>query len=128
MRNRFMRAFAGLLFLFIAPDLGRGSAYWGIQVTLTTSAQNILVLLRAVDSTIPQRPSRVDVQFDPSQFDPANPYSKTVSVGDSSLSSSRKAYSLLPGGTSSYLSATDLVNLYALGNISGLLFNVQVQP
>ena len=114
------------LILSVGPDL-RGAGYWGIQLTLTTSAQSILTLLRAVDASIPQRPSRIDVQFDTSQFNTAAPYSKVISVGDANVTVTRKAYGLLPGGTSSYLAPTDLGNLFALGNITGLLLNVQVQ-
>lgn len=112
--------------VLVRPGLVRGASYWGIQVTLTTSRQQLLTLLQAVDPTVPQKPSRTDLQFDVSQFDPMNPYSQVICIGDFSLTTSRKAYELLPGGTASYTSPTSLVPINALGNVSGLLLNVQV--
>ena len=76
----------------------RSLQYFGISVTLTaTTAQNLLALLRAVDQNVPATARELTVQCDSVA---------AVSVGDASISSSRRGYTLQVGDSETYRSGS----------------------
>lgn len=76
----------------------RSLQYFGISVTLTpaSTGQNLLALLQAVDNNVPATCRELTVQADSVA---------AVSVGDASISSTRRGYTLQVGDSKTYRSS-----------------------
>lgn len=99
--------------------------YPSLSVSVTTTPQKLLTLLRAVDSTIAPFGREVTLQSDPANT------GKNISVGGSSVTTVNRGYVLTPGDSRTYRSdetnaACPLAAMYVASDSGTAQLNVEV--